>query len=289
MPPPDHPIATLAVAFDKPRQRPRAEQLAQQLNLPLAQRLADPHDLHLHLAHTGEHTPDRLELRLNPHAPRKASQHRPGPRTPSVGLPVFPNPQALDVTSPAGRKLNAPLFKAVGIRKGNPRRPHILDLTAGFLEDAWLLAAAGCRVAACEQHPVMFALLRDALHRAAVTHPDLAARITLHHTDAINWLAQSTIEDRKSTILYLDPMFPAKRKTAQRKPMRLARLLIEQDETKANADDARLLAAALAAGVKRVVVKRPAKAPPLAPQLAAPVSAHTGRALRFDVYVPRTN
>ncbi len=223
-------------------------------------------------------TPERLEVRVQR-----------GDENLAAAKPTWIELAAIDTTSGPGRSLQNPLLKAVGLRKGDPHRPDILDLTAGYGEDAWLLAAAGCRVAACEQHPVMFALLRDALHRAAVTHPDLAARITLHHTDAINWLAQSTIEDRKSTILYLDPMFPAKRKTAQRKPMRLARLLIEQDETKANADDARLLAAALAAGVKRVVVKRPAKAPPLAPQLAAPVSAHTGRALRFDVYVPRTN
>ncbi len=280
MPPPDHPIATLAVAFDKPRQRPRAEQLAQQLNLPLAQRLADPHDLHLHLAHTGEHTPDRLELRLNPHAPRKASQHRPGPRTPSVGLPVFPNPQALDVTSPAGRKLNAPLFKAVGIRKGNPRRPHILDLTAGFLEDAWLLAAAGCPITALERNPIVHVLLEDALDRARLTHPDIAQRITLHHADLLQ-LPASPPTPQPAT-LYLDPMFPPGRKTAEKKPMRLLRMIAGDDEDADQLLD-RALTELLPGG--RLVVKRPRHAPVLDSAAGCqPVHSHHAKALRYDVY-----
>ncbi|NBC10965.1 MAG: class I SAM-dependent methyltransferase [Planctomycetes bacterium] len=220
-------------------------------------------------------TPERLEVRVQR-----------GDPTLVRARPTWIDLTSLDTTSGPGRSLQNPLLKAVGIRKGDPHRPAVIDLTAGFGEDAWLLAAAGCTVTACEQHPVLFALLRDALRRAAATHPDLAARIRLHHADAVTWLARSDIDHRQTRILYLDPMFPAKRKTAQRKPMRLARLLLGQDEAAAEAATARLFAAALGAGGRRVVVKRPAKAPPLTPAMAQPVASHAGRALRFDVYGP---
>jgi len=220
-------------------------------------------------------TPQRLEVRV-----------RRGDEALVRAKPTWIDLAALDTTSGPGRSLQNPLLKAVGLRKGEPRRPGVIDLTAGFGEDAWLLAAAGCPVTACEQHPVMFALLRDALARAAATHPAIAARITPHHTDAIAWLDRSSLEDRGSKVLTLDPMFPAKRKAAQRKPMRLARLLLDEDEAQAEAGHTRLFTAALEAGARRLVVKRPAKAPPLAPALATPVSSHAGRGLRFDVYGP---
>jgi len=220
-------------------------------------------------------TPRRLEVRV-----------RRGDAALVGAKPTWIDLTAIDTTSGPGRSLQNPLLKAVGIRKGEPRRPEVIDLTAGFGEDAWLLAAAGCSVTACERHPVLFALLRDALSRAAATQPDIAARIDLHHADAITWLARSTIDNRQSKILSLDPMFPAKRKAAQRKPMRLARLLLDEEESAAEAGNARLLAAALGSGARRIVIKRPAKAPPLAADLAQPVAAHAGRSLRFDVYAP---
>lgn len=267
------PLATLAVAFDKPRQRARAEQLAERLSLPLAQRLADPHALHLAVAHTGEDQPDRLELRLNPHVTR-------GP----VGKSVYPNPQSLDTTSPAGRKLNSAIFKAVGIRKGNPHRPHVLDATAGLGEDAWLLAAAGCYVTALERHPVVHALLGDALDHAACTHPDIASRIALQHAD----LLQRSIStpDAQPQTLYLDPMFPPGRKTAEKKPMRVLRMLVgNNDDADALLDRSLEFLASIngGGGGGRVVVKRPRHAPTLAGR--EPVHSHEAKALRYDVYI----
>ena len=45
--------------------------------------------------------------------------------------------------------------------------PTAVDATAGLGEDALLLAAAGFSVTLCEHDPVIAALLRDALRRAA--------------------------------------------------------------------------------------------------------------------------
>jgi 16S rRNA (guanine1516-N2)-methyltransferase len=80
-------------------------------------------------------------------------------------------------------------------------------------------------------------------------------------------------------VLYLDPMHPPRRKSAlQRKEMRLFRQLVGED-----ADQQQLLVAALGAGVRRVVVKRPTHAQPL---VAGVVSAVAGKTTRFDVYLP---
>ncbi|MEM8494738.1 MAG: class I SAM-dependent methyltransferase [Planctomycetota bacterium] len=259
--------ATVAVAFDKPRQRERAEELAETLGLKIAQRLNDPHDLHLAVAHRGEDDPDRLELRVNAHLHRKH---------PLVGgHPIAAEPQQLDISSPAGRKLNSAFFKAVGIRKGDSFRPPVIDATAGFGEDAWLLAAAGCEVIAYERNAIVHALLQDALNRAGQTHPEIAARIELHHGDLLE-LPSSTPIPRSATI-YLDPMFPTGRKTAEKKPMRVLRWLLG-DDTDADA----LLPVALEITDGRVVVKRPRLAPALDGR--EPIHSHDAKALRYDVY-----
>ncbi|MEM1444575.1 MAG: class I SAM-dependent methyltransferase [Planctomycetota bacterium] len=256
--------ATVAVAFDRPRQRERAELLAKRLNLPLAQRLADAHDLHLAVAHRGDRQDDRLELRVNAHL------HRKHPLT--GGHPVAAEPYLLDTTSPAGRKINAPLFKAMGIRKGEPFRPLILDATAGFGEDAWLLAAAGCSVVAYERHPIVHALLEDGLARAATSHPEVDERITLQPASLLTDAKPGAVD-----VIYLDPMFPSGRKTAEKKPMRVFRWLLGDDD-----DADTLLPSAFALRPRRVVVKRPRHAPPLAGR--EPVHSHQAKALRFDVY-----
>lgn len=201
----------------------------------------------------------------------------------TAGKPFRLDLASLDVTSGPGRSLRSPLAKAVGIRKGDPYRPTVLDCTAGFGEDAWLLAAAGCRITAIERHPAMFALLHDALDRVSATHPDIARGVDLHFGDALGWLQQPDRPARSCDVLYLDPMFPARRKAAQRKPMRLARLLAGDE----GGNGSTLLRAALALPAKRVAVKRPRHAPRLV-DTPRPIAQHLGKALRFDVYSTQT-
>lgn len=197
------------------------------------------------------------------------------------GRPVRIDLARLDTTSGPGRRLTTPLLKAVGIRKGDPYRPRVLDATAGYGEDAWLLAAAGCRVTAVERQPAMAALLRDALARAAAVRPDVAGRIEVVEGDSGAWLRRAADAKPQAAVavVYLDPMFPDphKRKTAERKPMKVLRALAGADD-----DADALLTTALAAATRRVVVKRPSKAPPLAGRL--PTVSHPGKSLRFDVY-----
>lgn len=165
------------------------------------------------------------------------------------------------------------LRRAIG-----PGRRHVVDATAGFGSDAVHIAALGHRVTAIERNAVVFALTHDGMKRAraqGVLSPD---NPRLLDGDARVLLPQ--IDVRAATV-YLDPMFPPKRKksAAVRKEMDLLRRLAIDD-----ADALDLLATARACAGERVVVKRPIDAPPLAPGAFA---AYAGKLVRYDVYRPR--
>lgn len=212
--------------------------------------------------------PQRLELRVLR-----------GDKTLVGGRGVASELSAIDTTSGPGRSLGQPLLKAVGIKRRNPYRPRVLDATAGLGEDAWVLASVGCVVQAVERNPVTCALLADGLRRAAAIAPDTAGRISLRRSDGVTALQHITsgAHDDRPDVVYLDPMFPLGRKTAERKAMRVLRL-ISGDDT----DAGELLAAALTAAANRVVVKRPLRGNPLPGP--APTVSHKGKSLRFDVY-----
>jgi len=200
------------------------------------------------------------------------------------GHPVFADFTTIDTTSPAGRRLDMPLLKAVGIRKGEAYRPCVIDCTAGLGEDAWLLAAHGCTVHAIERQHVIATLLADALQRAARTHDRIAHGITLHRANAIDWLTQTSGLMKMPSppdAIVIDTMFPTGRRAKERKPMRVLRMLAGDD-----ADAPALLDAALRTKAHRVCVKRPLHAPPIEhPVRTRPDVVYKGKAVRFDVYI----
>lgn len=175
------------------------------------------------------------------------------------------------------------LFQAVGFRSG---RPSILDATAGLGRDAFRLALHGCQVTAVERSPILHALLADGLTRAladAETCDRLGGRLTLVHADARDILREMDPADSMEgpDVIYLDPMFPPKKKSALPKvEMRILRQLVGDDS-----DASELFALAMGVARKRVVVKRHRHAPPLGPE---PTHSHCDQTARYDVYVPAT-
>lgn len=155
----------------------------------------------------------------------------------------------------------------------------VIDATAGLGEDSLLLAAAGCKVLLFESDAVIAALLRDGLQRAANV-PQLAsivARMQLFEKDSIDALPDWA---NKVDVVYLDPMFPSRTKSAAVKKKFQLLHHLEQPCT----DEVALLHAALAANPCKVVIKRPSKAPTLA--TSRPSYSLSGKAVRFDVIVP---
>ena len=168
------------------------------------------------------------------------------------------------------------LCRAVGV--GHGRQLEVLDATAGFGTDAYVLAAAGCRVAMCERHPVVATLLLDAMLRARSAGGKLAAtaaRMSLRVCDA-----RSVLPGAQCDVVYLDPMFPLRRKAALAK--KSSRSLWALAGAGNMAQGGALLALAQRSARRRVVVKRPPRAPPLPGPL--PVHSLRGKLVRFDVY-----
>lgn len=171
---------------------------------------------------------------------------------------------------------NEPLGRAVGV--GKWRDLHVADATAGLGRDSFVLADLGCRVTMFERSPVVFALLRDGLRRGlASDNPRVAEACGRLQLQSGEFEAQS--HGRRFDVVYLDPMFPARRKSARvKKEMWIFQQLLEGESSPG------LLEAALAAARHRVVVKRPARAPALAGR--EPAFVLPGKTVRFDVYLP---
>jgi 16S rRNA (guanine1516-N2)-methyltransferase len=170
-----------------------------------------------------------------------------------------------------------PLARAIGVARGPC---DVVDATAGLGRDAIVLAALGCDVTAVERDRVLFALLRDGLERAAASDDETlraaAARIRPVCADARDVLAA-----QRPAVVYLDPMFPPRTKSARvKKELQLFQELLGQQH-----DAGALLEVALASARERVVVKRPLHAQPLA---GRPDHGFDGTRVRFDVYLVRS-
>jgi|SRR5690606_19846277 len=168
------------------------------------------------------------------------------------------------------------IAKAVGVQPGV--RPSVLDATAGLGRDAFVLACLGCAVTLSERQPIISALLEDGLARAAgdAEVAPITARMRLLHGNAIALMGDWQGEPPQ--VIYLDPMFPHRDKSALvKKEMRLFRPLVGDD-----LDAPALLEAALALASHRVVVKRPRKAPVI--DGAKPSYALEGKSSRYDIY-----
>ena len=168
------------------------------------------------------------------------------------------------------------IAKAVGLHK--KAGLHVIDATAGLGRDAFVLASLGATVTLVERNPAVVALLQDGLRRAALD-PALAdwlpQRMQLVHATAHQALQQLPAPD----VVFLDPMFPAREKSAAvKKEMAAFHQVVGTDD-----DADALLPLALQLAQKRVVVKRPGYAEFLNQQ--QPSMSIEGKNNRFDVYV----
>jgi len=172
------------------------------------------------------------------------------------------------------------LLKAAGVRPGHPLR--VLDATAGLGQDAFIFANAGCEVLMLERSEFLFALLEDGLRRASCSQDarvrDAAARMRVICADSaqIDFKALAQVPD----VVYLDPMFPERRKKSAKvkKNMFMLQQLLDNEPVAEG-----LLRAALQAAGKRVVVKRPRIAGFL--EDCKPSYQLLGTSSRFDIYL----
>ncbi len=210
-----------------------------------------------------------------------------------------------------GRELLARAAKVKGVND-----PWALDATAGLGEDALLLAAAGFHVQLFERDEVIAALLEDGLRRAALDERLAHIVENMHLTcgDSVKALQDiaaaheggargeggaggSACPDGEDgmpgapctgcadcasapAVVYLDPMFPARTKSAS---VKKKFQLLHHLEAPCEAEE-ELLRAAVSAHPAKVVVKRPVKGPLLAG--IKPSYSIAGKAVRYDVITP---
>ena len=200
------------------------------------------------------------------------------------------------------------IAKAVGV--SGKFAPQVLDLTAGMGGDGFVLASLGCRVSMLERNPIVHSLLADGLSRCReAAHQELEqgddelgaviSRLSLLEGNATNYLsnlvakmAQLEVGDDarvqadsepkpevwRPDVVYVDPMFPLRKKSAKvKKQMQAFHAIVGTDP---DADD--LLVNALDVAKYRVVVKRPAGAGFLAD--TKPNYSLEGKSTRFDIY-----
>lgn len=172
------------------------------------------------------------------------------------------------------------IAKAIGLKPGTTP-PQILDATAGLGKDAFVLACLGCPITLIERSPIVATLVADAITRAEADADFqilLEQGFQLIQANATNYLQQ--LDDAcRPDVVYLDPMYPEKKKSALvKKNMQILQKLLGQDE-----DTEQLLEAALSCATKRVVVKRPKGSATISGP--KPTMAIESKKTRYDVYV----
>lgn len=191
---------------------------------------------------------------------------------------------SIDFTSAAhkyrqqhGGGLGQLIAKAVGVK--SKYKPFVLDCTAGLGEDAFVLASLGCKVLMLERSSEVAAALKTALNHALQMPNYQHLKLNLINIDAIDYLMHLK-SDYYPDVIYMDPMFPQRKKTAlNKKSMRELREIVGEDF-----DAPKLLSAALCKAKKRIVVKRHRLAPII--EGLPPNFTYEGKSSRFDVYVP---
>ncbi len=161
------------------------------------------------------------------------------------------------------------LSKALGAGK---KGLNVLDISAGLAIDAIFLMQLGYKVTALERNPIIFLAL-DTAYKA----------LPAADSEKIKFIyaaAEKYIEEMSDhyDIMYFDPMFPEKKKSAlPKQEMILFKQLVGSD------DDASHVVHCILQSkkVSRLVVKRPLRGDFL---FQKPQSSLLGKLIRFDIY-----
>jgi len=179
-----------------------------------------------------------------------------------------------------GEQRSWPIAKTGALAQALGRKTRtVVDATAGWGQDSLAMFRMGYEVQCIERSPIMAELLADGFNRLSQLHWFCQLKLSqpkLIHGDAIGIL-NNLLE--LPDCIYLDPMFPPKRKKSAlaKKAIMVLRDLVGDD-----VDKDQLFANAFKAAGKRVVVKSPDYAEPLG---GKPSESFHGKLLRYDVYL----
>lgn len=241
----------------------KAQTLASKLNLPLLDTKNNSVKFPFLLVYTSKH----LELRENTN---KRSQ--------PILVDFLSSQLKYRVKYGGGKKQL--IAKAIGIKDN--KNLTVIDATAGFGTDAFILASLGCHVTMIERSPIVGALLEDGLNRIQTNSKQ--KNLSLIQGDSITELKKIITNNlKRPDLIYLDPMYPERKKSAlNKKIMRILYVLVGQDN-----DASKLLKIAVKCARKRVVVKRPKDSVYLGNK-KPDLQLSSGASSRYDIYLSKT-
>ena len=117
---------------------------------------------------------------------------------------------------------------------------HVLDLTGGFCQDAFLISEMGFKVTALERESWLYEFTKDSLEINNVN------KVNFFNIDSLDFIKSV----KNQEIIYLDPMFEISNKSSAKKEIQFLRKTIEMD------DERSLFKAAWNSSAKIIVVKR---------------------------------
>jgi len=162
------------------------------------------------------------------------------------------------------------LAKAIGFKK-QPLK--VLDVTAGWAKDAFLISKLGCFVTAVESHPFVFHFVQESLAFKNIS--SLKLNFILDNSlNYLNTFKQNQLPD----VIFMDPMFGDKKKSLSQKSLRILKELVGETKNQKS-----LFELALKKAKKRVVVKRHHKDTPLQTNC---LCSFKSRSICYDVFQP---
>ena len=176
---------------------------------------------------------------------------------------------SLNFSSKKNLNRKQPLVKALGY-KGKPL--FVLDLTAGWAQEAFLISRLGCFVTAVESHPLVFYFVQESLGQKGLKPSSLKLILD----DSLNYL--NKMRGNFPDVVYMDPMFGGRKKALSQKSLRVLKALTGETKHKQALFDLALKRAG-----QRVVVKRHRLEPPLKKNR---LCFFKGRSVCYDVFRP---
>lgn len=179
-----------------------------------------------------------------------------------------------------GEQRSWPIAKTGALAQALGRKTKtVVDATAGWGQDSLAMFRMGYEVQCIERSPIMAELLTDGFGR--LSQLDWVRQLNLSPPKLIQGDAIEILNKlpEPPDCIYLDPMFPPKRKKSA---LAKKAIMVLRDFVGDDVDKEQLFATALKAAGKRVVVKSPDYAEPLG---GKPNESFHGKLLRYDVYL----
>lgn len=155
----------------------------------------------------------------------------------------------------------------------------VLDATGGWGHDALLMAMQGYKVTIVERNPIMALILRCALEKIYMANRFANSGLCVPRLIEKDARDLTAVELSQFDCVYLDPMFPEKRKKSAKpvKRMQFLQWLLGEEF------DASLLAISIReSGARRIAVKRPDYAASL---IEKPHQQFSSKLVHYDVYL----